>query len=286
MRIVSIMLAILVAWAAAPIGGASAEVWRDVIYREGVGIDPGDVRADVYAPEGAKDAPIILMMHGGAWAWGNKQDSIGRMQAPFFNAEGFIYVSVNFQLAPEHRFPSQVEDFAAAIAYFHEHAEEFGGDPDNIFLLGHSSGGHTAAMVSVDPQYLAEYDLGLDVIRGTVSLDSAAYNLALTGEDGELPSFYYNAFSKKKPDQWRAGSPTLLVEPDRAIPPMLLFYVDRAISPHRAKQFARVLREAGYEAKAIKAKGHTFDSINKELGADGDKVAPRIAEFYREHMKD
>ena len=287
MRILTAAFLFVFAWMASPLlapNYASAEVYRDVVYNHIPGVGDGNFTMDIYAPEEAEAAPVVIMVHGGAWTFGNKQNAIGIDQADFFTDQGFIYISINYRLAPDHPFPAQIEDLASAIAFVHREAETYGGDPDSIFLMGHSSGAHAVALVSVDPQYLRAEGLGLDVIRGTVALDGASYNLVRTGEKkGELPRFYRPAFGSKEAT-WRAASPTLQVMDGRHIPPMLLLYVDRPVSPTRAKELAETLRDNGYMAQAILAKNRSHKSLNKRLGAKGDKIGPMIVEFFREQM--
>ena len=282
MRIPSFVLFCLLAWTglAAP---ASAHVWRDVVYDHMPRVSDGNFTMDIYAPDAAKKAPVILMVHGGAWTYGNKQNAIGPDQADFFTDEGFIYISINYRLAPDHPFPAPVEDLAAAIAFVHANIADYGGDPDEIFLIGHSAGAHSVALVSVDPKYLRAEGLDLDVIKGTVPLDGAAYNLALTGQHGKLPNFYRPAFGKD-PETWKAASPTLQVMDGRHIPPMLLLYVDRPVSPKRAKELAETLRANGYMAQAVLASKRSHKSLNNRLGAPGDKYGPMIVEFFRGQM--
>lgn len=281
MRLLSILFTLLVSLSAAV--PAAAETVRDVIYTEGPGIDPGDVRADVYIPDGAKNAPVVIMVHGGAWTYGNKQSAIGEFQSAFFNKQGFIYIAINYRLAPSHPFPAQIEDAAAAIAYFHEHVAEYGGDPDKIFLMGHSAGGHIAALVAIDPQYLEAEGLSTDVIKGVVPLDSAAYNLAYTGRKGSIPRFYRPAFGDD-PDVWAKASPTLQVEEETPIAPFLLLYVDRAVSPRRAKELADTLVTYGHEATAKLVKKRSHKTLNRKLGAKGDKVGPMIVDFFEDQL--
>ena len=282
MRIVSILLALVLSWLALP-GLASAHVYRDVVYDHMPRVSDGNFTMDIYAPDKAKKAAVILMVHGGAWTYGNKQNAIGPDQADFFTDEGFIYISINYRLAPDHPFPAPVEDLAAAIAFVHKNIKDYGGDPNEIFLIGHSAGAHSVALVSVDPKYLRAEGLGLDVIKGTVPLDGAAYNLVITGRHGKLPNFYRPAFGND-PDTWRDASPTLQVIDGRHIPPMLLLYVDRPVSPKRAKELADTLRENGYLAQAILAKKRTHKSLNNRLGSKGDKYGPMIVEFFRGQM--
>ena len=283
MRILSALLFCLFAWTglAAP---ASAKVYRDVVYDHMSGVGDGNFTMDIYAPDGAKKAPVIIMAHGGAWTVGNKQLAIGPDQAHFFTEQGFVFISINYRLAPDHPFPAAVEDLASAIAFVHKNAGTYGGDPNWIFLMGHSAGAHSVALVSVDPKYLRAKGLDLDVIKGTVPLDGAAYNLVATGEkNGELPRFYRPIFGDSEAT-WRAASPTLQVIDGRHIPPMLLLYVDRAVSPAKAKELAATLRQNGYMAQAIEAKKRSHKSLNKRLGANGDKYGPMIVEFFRGQM--
>ncbi len=279
-----ILIAVVSAFAcAAP---ASAKVVRDVIYAEAPGLDPGDVRADVYIPEDAEGAPMIIMMHGGAWTFGNKQNALGMFQSDYFTDQGFVFVAINYRLAPGHPFPAQEEDAAAAIAYFHEHAEEFGADPEKIFLMGHSAGAHMAALVAIDPDYLDAFDLTPAVIKGVVAMDSAAYNLARTGHDGDIPDFYHPTFTSDDQDVWAAASPTLQVEETTDIPPFLLLYVNRAVSPSRAKELAEAINSAGHKAEARLVKNRDHKSLNERLGAKGDKAAPMIADFFHDQLDD
>ena len=171
---------------------AEAKVIRDIIYSEGENIDPGDVRMDIHLPKEPESAPVLIMIHGGAWTYGNKHTYIGLEQARFFNRNGYIFIPINYRLAPDHPFPAAIEDAAAAIAWVHENIAEYGGDPSKIVLMGHSAGAHSVAMVSVDPTYLAAHNLSPAVIRGAIALDSAAYDLvekgARRGQASELLS--------------------------------------------------------------------------------------------------
>jgi arylformamidase len=285
MRFFSVILLVLVS-AIAFSAPADAKVVRDVIYADAPGIDPGDVRADIYMPENAQNAPMIIMMHGGAWTFGNKQNALGMFQANYFTDQGFVFVAINYRLAPAHPFPAQEEDAAAAIAYFHKHAGEFGADADKIFLMGHSAGAHMAALVAIDPDYLGAFDLTPSVIKGVVAMDSAAYNLARTGSDGDIPEFYHPTFTADDPDVWAAASPTLQVEETTEIPPFLLLYVNRAVSPSRAKELAEALNSAGHHAEARRVKNRDHKSLNERLGAKGDKASRMIVDFFRDQLDD
>lgn len=284
MRLLSIVIfALMTAFVSH--GEAGAKVIRDVIYDDAPEKDPGDVRADIYIPEGAENAPVVIMIHGGAWTFGNKQNAIGLFQANFFNEQGFIYIAINYRLAPDDAFPAQEEDAAAAIAFFHENIAEYGGDPEKLFLMGHSAGAHTAALVAIDPTYLRAEGLSTNVIKGVAAMDSAAYNLSRTGQDGTIPDFYHPAFGGDDPDIWAEASPTLHVESSTPTAPFLLLYVKRAVAPERAKELAKALKSAGHSAEARLVKKRSHKSINDRLGETGDTVGPMIVEFFQDQIE-
>ena len=100
MRILNIVLLVVMSWLSVPMA-ASAHVFRDVIYDHIPGVGDGNLTMDIYAPDEAKKAPVVIMVHGGAWTYGNKQNAIGPYQADFFTDEGFVYISINYRLAPD-----------------------------------------------------------------------------------------------------------------------------------------------------------------------------------------
>lgn len=104
----------------------------------------------VSPPKGEKPRPGIILIHGGGWAGGRKEDF-----TPFakdFAASGYVAVSVNYRLAPKHVCPAQIEDCKCAVRWMRAHADELGLDPDRIGAIGGSAGGHLALMLGVmDP---------------------------------------------------------------------------------------------------------------------------------------
>jgi arylformamidase len=102
---------------------------------------------DVYAPPGARNLPVLLFWHGGAWINGH----LGwlRFMAPAVTALPAVFVAATYRLAPRCRWPAQYEDVSAALSLVAAHARRFGGDPERIVVGGHSAGGHLAALVTL-----------------------------------------------------------------------------------------------------------------------------------------
>jgi acetyl esterase len=100
----------------------------------------------VYRPAAGNNLPAVVYYHGGGWVFGNL-DSVDRSCRALANASGCVIISVDYRLAPEHKFPAAVEDADAALRYVAEHAGEFNIDPNRIAVGGDSAGGNLAAVV-------------------------------------------------------------------------------------------------------------------------------------------
>jgi acetyl esterase/lipase len=144
---------------------AAARGPHDIAY----GPDPRH-RLDLYLPEGAVAKPrkTIVFIHGGGWRRGNKDryHFVGRA----FAEAGYVVVLINYRLYPQVRFPAFVEDAARAVAWVHANVRRYGGDPERIFLIGHSAGAHIAALLALDPHYLDAAGVPRSAIDGMIGL--------------------------------------------------------------------------------------------------------------------
>ncbi|WP_218276611.1 alpha/beta hydrolase, partial [Pseudomonas sp. HMWF032] len=133
-------------------------------------------RLDVYRPLKAKSAPILLMMHGGAWDKGDKRmDRVVENKLARWLPQGYLFVSVNYRLIPDAMPVQQAEDIAQALSYVQQHATGWGGDPQRVVLLGHSAGAHLVSLLSAAPEIGQAY--AVQPWLGTVALDSAAFDV-------------------------------------------------------------------------------------------------------------
>ena len=144
-------------------------------------------KLDVYRPQTAQRAPVILFWYGGSWQHGDKDyyQFVGTSLA----RRGFVAILPDYRLAPDHAFPAFVEDAASAVRWARDHAEDYGGDRDRIYISGHSAGGHSALMLALDPQYLRAVGLAPSDIAGVVSLagPTGLENLRGEGLKGVFP---------------------------------------------------------------------------------------------------
>ena len=123
---------------------------------------------DVYSPEGAKDRPVVVFFYGGSWTAGNR--GLYRFVGAALAERGIVAVLPDYRLYPQVKFPLFLDDGALAVAWVQKHAQEFGGDPQRIVLMGHSAGGHEAAFLAYDRQLLQKAGAHPEWIVGLVGL--------------------------------------------------------------------------------------------------------------------
>jgi len=140
------------------------------------GSDPKQ-KLDIYLPKekAAGAAPVFLFLHGGGMREGDRAH-YGAV-APPFARHGVITAVASYRLTPDgFHFPDQPNDIKAAIKWLYDNVAKYGGDPNSIYVGGHSAGGRLTAMVGVDRAWLTEQGLPTDVLKGIVPV-GASYDL-------------------------------------------------------------------------------------------------------------
>lgn len=239
-------------------------------------------KLDLYLPDTPTKAPVMVYIHGGGWAKGDKA-AVG-LKPAFFNGKGWIFVSVNYRLLPEGKHPANVNDVAIALAKIHDEVAGHGGDPERLFIMGHSAGAHLAALVATNPKPLEKAGKSLALLKGVISLDTNAYDLpTLTGT--AMKPFYDSVFGSD-PEALKDASPQLHIAAGKGIPPFLICYsrgMGRKAEPVRsgaAEAFHAALAKAGIPSSIIDASDRNHGEINQWFGrSDDTKVTGRAWEF-------
>ncbi len=179
-------------------------------------------RLDVYAPKkkSATSYPVVLFIHGGSWNSGNKDfySFIGRRLAK----QGVVAVVINYRLSPNVRVPQMADDCARAVAWTARHITDYGGDPQRLFLMGHSAGGGLAALLTADNRLLARHGFPQNPIKGTILDDPAGLDMYDYLQKLEYPGdAQYLVPYGKEPAVWRDMSAMYHVTAQT--PPIRLF---------------------------------------------------------------
>ncbi len=224
---------------------------------------------DVYYPVNAQQAPVIFMIHGGAWKIGDKASkAVYYNKAERLVTQGFVLISVNYRLLPQADPVSQAKDVMRALLYAQHHASRWGADPAKFILMGHSSGAHLVSLLATKPafamQALANKDNSSARWLGTIGLDSAVYDVEAIMQGGAARRFYHKAFGEK-PAYWQQASPMFQLR-QKIAPFLAVCSEKRKDAPcQQAQLFVQKAKSLGARAEVLKI-DLSHRAINVELG--------------------
>lgn len=248
---------------AAPIDTSTLQAGMRVIKDVAYGSDRLQ-RFDVYAPDKAENAPVILMVHGGGWFRGDKtMRGVVENKVRRWVPRGFVVISVNNRLVPAADPVEQARDVARALAKAQHDAGEWGGSKSKFILMGHSAGAHIVALVNASPTIAREANAGPWL--GSVLLDSGALDVP-----GIMQSPHFRLYDRafgKDPALWRAASPQDLLA--QSTPPILAVCSSRRRnSCEEANRFVAKATSLGSRASVL-PEDLTHGEINQRLGTEG-----------------
>jgi acetyl esterase/lipase len=250
---------------------------------------PADRRQvlDIYAPDDAKNLPVVFWIHGGGWVTGDKADV--RIKPRAFAERGFVFVSTNYRLLPDVEMGTLIRDVATSLGWVHKNIAEHGGDPKRIFVMGHSAGAQLAALLCIDHRYLKEQGVPGDVLKGCVPVDGDTYDLPaiiMTAEMRQtvhglpLPTFGHRIKFGNDPAKHIDFSAVTHVGKGKGIPPFLILHV--AGHPDvtaQATRLGNVLKQADIPATVLGAKETTHNRLNDNLGQPDDPATKELFKF-------
>jgi arylformamidase len=280
----------LVLIAVACVSGADAQtVTRDVPYATA---HERQV-LDVYAPSDAKNLPVVFWIHGGGWQAGNK--SMVALKPKAFMDAGFVFVSINHRLLPTVDMGAITRDVASALGWVHKNIATYGGDPNRLLVMGHSSGGQLAALMCTDDRYAKAEGYSLTMIKGCVPVDADTFDIPAIIEMAEtrarvhhlpLPTYGHRQKFGDDPAKHRDFSAVTHVARNKGIPPFLILHIDgNPDTGAQARRLAAVLQAAGISAKVVAGRETTHASINDNIGAPNDPVTKELFAFVADALK-
>ncbi len=242
---------------------------------------------DVYAPEGAKNLPVVFWIHGGGWQTGDK--GMVALKPKAFMEAGFVFVSINHRLLPAVAMNAITSDVASALGWVHKNIAAHGGDPARVFVMGHSSGGQLAALMCTDDRYAKAEGFSLAMIKGCVPVDADTFDIPAIIEVAEtrarvhhLPMPTYGHRQKFGDDPAKHGdfSAVTHVAKNKSIPPFLILHIaGHPDTTAQARRMAAVLEGAAIPVKVVAGRETTHASINDNIGAAGDPVTKELLAF-------
>lgn len=249
-RLITIFAAAVICFAAF---SAPRDIQKDVPYYDGQDKYALErCKLDVYVPDNAKNAPVVVWFHGGGLTGGNK--AVPRQ----LREAGYIVVAPNYRLMPHVPIDSCIDDAARAVAWAFANAGKLGGSQQRIFVSGHSAGGYLTSMIGLDRKWLRRYGVEADSIA------------ALIPYSGQMITH----FAKRD----REGIPALRATVDEYAP---LFHVRKDAPPFimitgdAEQELYGRYEENAYMWRMMKLTGHPDTQLYKLDGYNhGDMAQP------------
>ncbi|MFQ5399429.1 MAG: alpha/beta hydrolase fold domain-containing protein [Anaerolineae bacterium] len=261
---------------------------KDVTYCT---MDGVELKMDLYFPTHAESPfPATVYVHGGGWVSGDKTSGVGVRDIRELTNRGYLVVSLDYRLAPQYKFPAQIEDVKCAIRQLRAHAAAYGLDPDRIGVWGGSAGGHLVSLLGVTDEN-AGWDVGqyLDQssrVQAVVDMFGPA-DLSLFQEDSN--NLMKRAFgAETRMDAIiAAASPVTYVTSDDS--PFLILHgtEDGVVSLEQSEVLYDALTTAGVpvELVIVENAGHGFIPVNGAINPNRQEITRMIADFFDQYLK-
>ena len=252
---------------------SSVDVITNISYLEGKQFDKNKHVLDLYVPKGVENPPVMCFFHGGAWSVGDKADTshIGS----YFAEHGVMVVNINYRLSPDVMYPAFMEDAAQAVVWTMSNAGQYGGNTGALFLGGHSSGAHIAALLATNERFLGEHNLSTSIISGVLAV-SGAFKI----EKGFYPRVFHDQDDKRAD-----ASPVMHI--DDKTPPFLILFgtLDMVDVIDQSKSMAKVLKEKKIKFRMVEVTERNHGNIALKIGESTDRTTKEMLRFLSKYSK-
>jgi acetyl esterase/lipase len=233
----------------------------------------------VYWPETGSGLPALVYFHGGGFVIGNL-DTVDRTLRALCNASGCVIISVDYRLAPEHKFPAAVNDAVAAVKYVSEHAAEFDVDPTRIAVGGDSAGANLATVACLIARerggppiafQLLVYPM-VDYLDDRPSVQEFAEGHFLTRS---MIRYFWNHYLVRLDDGLHPHASPMLAPSLEGMPPALVITAECDPLRDQGEAYAERLSDAGASVALMRYEGaiHVFFNLGGVIDAGREAVA-------------
>lgn len=270
-------------------GAATIELFTPLLVaapKEGVSVSTDEAYGpdakqtlDVYQPRGANHLPVIVFVHGGAFVSGDKNlnEEISANILYYFARHNFLGINANYRLAPKSIYPAAAQDIGNVVAWIKENAKRFGGDPQRIYVAGHSSGALHVATWAFDPRIHGTAGPGISgvvLISGRLKVDNRSDD-----PNGKRVEEYFGTdtslYADRSPVNFGAQSPlpTFIVAAE---------FDNPFLDVYSAELFAKMSAARSKCPRFLQMAGHNHQSVIASINTVDERLGRAILEFVRE----
>ncbi|MDG2224122.1 MAG: alpha/beta hydrolase [Rubripirellula sp.] len=255
--------------------GVQYDVREKIVYSK---VDQRELLMDAFVPKEKGTYPAVLVVHGGAWRSGSRYQLRGYAIA--LARMGFVCFAIDYRLAPEHKFPAQIEDCRAAVKWIRKNGAKYKADTSKLGAIGYSAGGHLVSLLATTGEAPCEQNGNIDTRLQCCVAGGAPTDFRAFPDQGNWAEYWMGGNLKTEPEKFRLASSTAFV--DSKDPPTFFFNgtSDALVPITWSENCHAALKQAGVrtEMYTIQGAGH--------MQAASDPIALEKAyAFLQEELK-
>lgn len=230
---------------------------KDLVYKK---IDSRTLHLDAFYTSDGKSLPVVILIHGGGWKSGNKNQM--HLMAQEIASKGYACFAIEYRLAPEAKYPAAILDVKSAIKFIKLNARKYNANPNKVAVLGCSSGGQMAALIGTTNGNSAFEDKndvsGNALVQAIIDMDGILAFKHPESEEGKVAGFWLDGSYEEKPTAWEQAS--ALTHASKNTPPILFINSDMTRFHAGRDDMIAILKEHGVysEVKNIHNAPHSF----------------------------
>ncbi|NQV28037.1 MAG: alpha/beta hydrolase [Rhodopirellula sp.] len=236
-------------------------VRNDIVYSK---VGDRELLLDAYLPQKKEASPAVLVVHGGAWRFGNRKQLQGYAEA--LAKGGFVCFAIDYRLAPQHKFPAQIDDCRAAVKWIRRSAAQYDVDPEKLGAIGYSAGGHLVSLLGTTGEAPTEKNGHIDTRLQVVVAGGAPTDFRWFPDKGKWCEFLMGGDLDAVPEKFYAASSSAFADKDD--PPTFFFNgtEDKLVPLPWSQSCFGALKAAGVKTEfhKIEGAGHIEAARNPE----------------------
>ncbi len=265
---------------------------KTIQYKSINNIDDNLLSLDLYFKEKTGNKPVVIHVHGGGWAIGDKAQNLNN-KISFFNTLDYVFVSINYRLSPypykpndanRIKYPDHSNDVADAILWVYDNIEKYGGNKNKIALMGHSAGAQLVALAGINKSFLESRGLSLSIIKGVAIIDTQGFDILDIRTNSSISNrqMYENAFGNDINENNEASA-IKNIESGIFYPKMFVAFRGSNDRKTNIQTFINILENNNVAVTSYDGSQYTHAAINDAIGKENEtSISSPLKDFFKE----